>query len=106
MLLSTAGNLLFNYQLRLVIPAPPRFPDWRSLNVLAVLLMAMADSESRCGDTILKANLTQKPEEGHGGPRKSMPAVYSCKSRSDTDSEGKEESPSSRKEVRYEAIPY
>jgi len=27
MLLSTAGNLLFNYQLRLVIPAPPCFPD-------------------------------------------------------------------------------
>jgi len=44
------------------------------------------------GDMISKAKA--------GGPRKSIPAVYPCKSRSDTDLEGEEESPSSRKEAR------
>jgi hypothetical protein len=39
-----------------------------------------------------------------GGPRESMPAVYPCKSRSDTGSEGEEESPSSKKEARYEGF--
>jgi mitosis inhibitor protein kinase SWE1 len=39
-----------------------------------------------------------------GGSRKSMPAVYPCESRSDTDSQGEEESPSSRKEARYEGL--
>lgn len=39
-----------------------------------------------------------------GKPRKSMPAVYPCKSKGDSDSEGEDDSPSSRKEARYEGL--